>query len=241
MRGAVQIASRRMPDTMTVPLRSMAPPPALPALTRIVCGSPEIRRAAEQLVAESRREQLVSLPGSATGERITRLHAVVDRPLERGVTVRRLTSLATLTGSELGYLRDAARRGLHTRVLREVSAPFVVVDRRLVLVLLSQHAGTDRAAVIGDAVTVTMFAELFERHWEAAAALPAAPGPPAAALSTRQREIGELLSCGHTDESVARRLGVSVRTVRAEVAALRDALGAVSRFQAGVRYASMPD
>lgn len=235
-----------MPQTTTAPLRSMSSPvlpatTARPPRTRIICGQSDIRRTAEQLVAESRREQLVSLPGTATRERITRLHAAVHRPLERGVPIRRLTSLASLTDDELARLRDAARRGVHTKVLREVATPFVVVDRRLVMVFLSQHAGTDRAALIADPVTVTMFAELFERHWEMAAVLPDAPGAAEAALSSRQREIGELLSRGHTDELVARRLGVSVRTVRAEVATLRDALGAVSRFQAGVRYAAMLD
>lgn len=48
-------------------------------------------------------------------------------------------------------------------------------------------------------------------------------------------------SCGpwrpgrHTDEAASRRLGVSLRTYRRRVAALMAALGARSRFQAGLR------
>lgn len=53
------------------------------------------------------------------------------------------------------------------------------------------------------------------------------------ALSSRQFAIGELMANGDKDEVVARRLGLSVRTVRSEISALIAALGATSRFQAG--------
>lgn len=48
------------------------------------------------------------------------------------------------------------------------------------------------------------------------------------------RDIVRLLSEGLTDESVADRLDVSIRTVRRHVADLMVVLGASSRFQAGV-------
>jgi DNA-binding NarL/FixJ family response regulator len=43
---------------------------------------------------------------------------------------------------------------------------------------------------------------------------------------------------GFTDEAVARKLGMSVRTCRRHIAALMGSLDAVSRFQAGVRAAN---
>ena len=42
------------------------------------------------------------------------------------------------------------------------------------------------------------------------------------------------LAAGAQDEQIARRLGVSLRTVRRRVADLMSELGAESRFQAGV-------
>lgn len=57
------------------------------------------------------------------------------------------------------------------------------------------------------------------------------------ALSGRQRRIAGMLAAGALDETIARRLGVSVRTVRAEIAEILVVFRAVSRFQAGSRYA----
>ncbi|MEU4194646.1 LuxR C-terminal-related transcriptional regulator [Kribbella sp. NPDC026611] len=52
-------------------------------------------------------------------------------------------------------------------------------------------------------------------------------------LTVRQVEIGRMLSTGSKDAAIARELGLSLRTVRAEISALIAGLGAKSRFQAG--------
>lgn len=54
-------------------------------------------------------------------------------------------------------------------------------------------------------------------------------------LSKRQRQVVALLASDLGDEAIAASLGVSVRTVRSEVAAILAALGVKSRFAAGVR------
>ena len=53
------------------------------------------------------------------------------------------------------------------------------------------------------------------------------------ALTERQFRIGRLMATGAKDEAIARQLGLSARTVRAEITALVTGLGAKSRFQAG--------
>ena len=52
-------------------------------------------------------------------------------------------------------------------------------------------------------------------------------------LTSRQIAIGRLMSTGLKDAAVARELGLSLRTERAEISAMVAALGARSRFQAG--------
>ena len=52
----------------------------------------------------------------------------------------------------------------------------------------------------------------------------------------RRLLLAELAS-GAQDEQIARRLGVSLRTVRRRVAELLEELGATSRFEAGVEAA----
>jgi DNA-binding CsgD family transcriptional regulator len=56
-------------------------------------------------------------------------------------------------------------------------------------------------------------------------------------LTTRQHVIARQLEEGLTDDEIAAQLGVSVRTVRYEVARLLEVLEVGTRFAAGVRYA----
>ncbi|WP_296601620.1 helix-turn-helix transcriptional regulator [Nocardioides sp.] len=58
-------------------------------------------------------------------------------------------------------------------------------------------------------------------------------------LTHRQRQVAALLAEDARDEVIAETLGVSVRTVRADVARLMDALGVRSRFAAGARFAEL--
>jgi DNA-binding CsgD family transcriptional regulator len=60
---------------------------------------------------------------------------------------------------------------------------------------------------------------------------------PEADLTSRQQVIAELLCEGCTDDQIAERIGLSVRSVRYEVARLLEALQVRTRFAAGVRYA----
>jgi DNA-binding NarL/FixJ family response regulator len=54
-------------------------------------------------------------------------------------------------------------------------------------------------------------------------------------LTIRQREIAGLMTADLTDETIAHLLGVSVRTVRGEIAAILRDLGVRTRFSAGLR------
>lgn len=72
----------------------------------------------------------------------------------------------------------------------------------------------------------------FEQLWERAVALPPADGD-----DTRpdvRRLLLQQLAAGAQDEQIARRLGISLRTVRRRVADLLAELSAETRFQAGV-------
>jgi DNA-binding NarL/FixJ family response regulator len=77
---------------------------------------------------------------------------------------------------------------------------------------------------------VSLVSELFEQLWLRAAPL---DHPDDAEVDDRRR-ILELLMSGTKDETIARQLGLSLRTVRRRVAELMDELGARTRFQAGV-------
>ncbi|GAB3765760.1 hypothetical protein GCM10027600_14780 [Nocardioides ginsengisegetis] len=60
-------------------------------------------------------------------------------------------------------------------------------------------------------------------------------------LTPRQQQIVAMLATDARDEVVAATLGVSVRTVRSDIAALMEALGVRSRFSAGLRLQQVAD
>lgn len=75
-------------------------------------------------------------------------------------------------------------------------------------------------------VLVGALTSLFEELWRGSVPLGTTGDP--------HRQVAALLSQGLTDEAIARRLGLSVRTVRARIARIMAELGARTRFQAGV-------
>ena len=83
---------------------------------------------------------------------------------------------------------------------------------------------------------VALVRALFEEYWAQAVPLPLAAGA-ATDSSDEFRSVLDLLQMGMKDESIARQLGVSLRTVRRRIADLMDDLGASTRFQAGAEAA----
>jgi DNA-binding CsgD family transcriptional regulator len=60
------------------------------------------------------------------------------------------------------------------------------------------------------------------------------------ALNAREKAIVELLAEGHTDASVAQRLGISERTITYTLRALMDRVGVENRFQLGLVLSTRP-
>src|SRR5205823_14513501 len=65
------------------------------------------------------------------------------------------------------------------------------------------------------------------------------PDGPAIALTPRERAIVELLAQGHTDETAARELDLSRRTVGYALGGLMSRLGVDNRFQLGLALGAM--
>ena len=115
--------------------------------------------------------------------------------------------------------------------------PFKMIvadDERACLVL---HADDRRPDPMGLRVVGSPVLELliktFDVLWSLAA--PISVNPAAEALDDRDRAILTLMGLGATDDTIARRLGMSRRTVVRRTARLLERLGASTRFQAGVQ------
>ena len=132
----------------------------------------------------------------------------------------------------LAKVRD--QNGAQIRITSEEINETIVLDRRLVILAGDLSAGRRSFSIITQPEAVQGVISLFDAAWRSATDL-AAYDTQIAEIRQLAPQVLDLLSQGVKDESAARTLGLGVRTYRRRVAELMEALGADSRFQAGVR------
>lgn len=161
--------------------------------------------------------------------------------LERGVPCRVLVLEGQLRGSpELAqHLRHLHSLGAEVRVAAYLPSRMIVVDGRAAVIPHSFDAPSDGAVLVTHPVVVSLLAHVFERIWEGSRLLVGGSVDDADGWtpSPLDREVIRLLAEGHKDESVARKVGMSLRSIRRLIAHLSQELGAESRFALGVRCA----
>ncbi|MFB7122091.1 LuxR C-terminal-related transcriptional regulator [Kitasatospora sp. NPDC056273] len=111
----------------------------------------------------------------------------------------------------------------------------IVVDRATAVIPVNSDDTAAAAVVLTGHGTLTALCALFENVWDAARPLVGPAVRDSRGLSGQESAALRLLSEGHTDEAIAKRLGVSPRTARRIATELMERLGARSRFEAGVR------
>lgn len=119
-------------------------------------------------------------------------------------------------------------------LLSSVPVQMKIINREFVLLQGPPVSDTPSVMAVRDRGCL----DLAMRYWSlmADAAYPWSPEIVGLAeLTPRQRQIVALLSVDTGDEAIANCLGVSVRTVRSDIADVMDALGVRSRFAAGQR------
>jgi DNA-binding CsgD family transcriptional regulator/sugar-specific transcriptional regulator TrmB len=207
----------------------------------------EVRANTIGLIAGAEREILLLRTGTPIAPDYTEILAAVLRAAQRGVAVRGVHQVpGPLDEPCSASLREAVAGGVDMRVADHPPVGVTVVDGAFGLVLTTPDTPADGALLLRDPALTGLVVSLFEQVWDDAApweALEAdavdgydgAGGAGSAGdPSTQERELLRLLSLGAKDETAARQLGVSVRTVRRMIADLMRELDARSRFQAGV-------
>ncbi|MFF8641032.1 DNA-binding response regulator [Streptomyces sp. NPDC015345] len=159
------------------------------------------------------------------------------RPAPGGLVMRKLYTPRALADAESkARLVRIAESGAQVRIS---AAPLVheaiVIDRRVAILAGAPVRGTRTYTVIRSPDAVEGVRSLVYAAWETAADLAEYRRTRPPALDEEARRVLRALSAGHTDETTARELGMSLRTYRRRVADLMAALGATSRFQAGLR------
>lgn len=159
------------------------------------------------------------------------------RAVERGAEVRLVVLDSVRTAPDvLEGVRWMARQGVAVRTVATLPAWMFLVDDAYTLIAYDpadHRAGAIRFDNIGPMAAAR---ELFDIRWAEGRLLEDCPRANAAGRPTaQQKEILRKLADGAKDESIARFLGVSTRTIRRLIADIGDQLGAESRFQIAVR------
>ncbi|KAB7846888.1 LuxR C-terminal-related transcriptional regulator [Streptomyces mobaraensis] len=198
----------------------------------------------EWLAREVTEECLAINPGGSQSK------ASLDaaRPLDEDALGRGVRLLVLYQDSvrndqgTLSYARWMAEKGGEVRTRPVVPPRLLIFDRRTAVVPLDPGNSRLGAVCTRSPGIVAALVALFELAWETANPLGAdgrgrAADEGAETLTPAERELLKILASGLTDEAAGKRLGVSLRTVRRQMAALMERLGATSRFEAGLKAA----
>lgn len=201
-------------------------------------GVEEVRDRIRLLTKGVTSEYLAFAPGGAQSA----ANMAVARPqdealLRRGVRMRTVyLDSIRCNPATLSYAHWLTGSGAQVRTAPSLPVRLAVADRTTALIPLDAENSAAGALVVTCPGPVSALCALFDAVWEQASCLGDRPPAPTTDPATPQElEVLRLLAQGHTDESVAKRLGVSPRTARRIAADLMEKLGARSRFQAGAR------
>ncbi len=118
--------------------------------------------------------------------------------------------------------------------LPRVPLRMLIFDRKLALIARQLDPDDKAALVVRDPHLIHIFTQLFEFAWELSEPFlidETSPSP----LNNTQQAILKGLAAGHSDEVIARRLDINVRTCRRHIAWMLETLKAETRFQAGIK------
>ncbi|MEV0635581.1 LuxR C-terminal-related transcriptional regulator [Streptomyces sp. NPDC050619] len=128
--------------------------------------------------------------------------------------------------------------GAEVRTSDEIAHFLVIVDQQTAF--LPTDSAAERAPMVTavyEPVIVNLLRGIFENVWQSACSFNGSTAPESA-LDNVKGSILKMLASGLKDDVIARRVGISSRTLRRYIAAIMEELRADSRFQAGVAAAN---
>jgi DNA-binding NarL/FixJ family response regulator len=162
--------------------------------------------------------------------------------LERGVKVRAIYGQSINSAPrQRKYLTELAATGVEVRLAPQVPFDLLIADSHSALVSANPDNPAGPAVIVRGAALVRSYVALYEDCWLRAVPYSAKSAnnfDAGGELTEQHRTTMRLLANGLTDERIARKLGVSLRTVSRLVSEIMRYLQADSRFQAGVLAAA---
>lgn len=162
--------------------------------------------------------------------------------LRSGVRMRTLYQhTARFSQGTREYVDRVSRMGAEVRTLDDQFIRVLLFDRRAAVIGVESDPGS--AIIVREPNLIHFIAKTFDLWWLNAAPFPLEWSNQEVADIADQlkQRIALLLSEGLTDQTIAKRMGMSVRTCRRHIAEIMERLGAKSRFQAGCLLSARTD
>ncbi|MEV7779904.1 LuxR C-terminal-related transcriptional regulator [Kitasatospora sp. NPDC088351] len=229
-------ASRAAAAQLIAEYADLRPSTGHPDVEHLV-GLDQIRDRLASLTRGMREEVMTFSPdGGQKPENIEAAKPLNQTLLERGIRMRTVY-LDSVRNSPhtVDYVNWLASHGGQVRTVPVLPTRMIVVDRTTAVIPVQSDDTAAGAVVLNGQGMLTALCALFETVWAGAQPLGSATPLDKHGLSAQENTALTLLADGHTDDAIAKRLGVSSRTARRIATDLMERLDARSRFQAGAR------
>ncbi|MDT0492548.1 LuxR C-terminal-related transcriptional regulator [Streptomyces griseus] len=217
-----------------MPLASIADRAPNPAIT-VIEGRERVMAALGEASRTARDEVLTAQPGgNRLVDNMRQGLANAQAVIAAGGHMRHLYQHPVRYSTRFTQYLDQLPRGhLEVRTMEQAIDRLIVFDRKVAYVPAAP--GNNTALQIRHPALVRYLVHVYEVLWAQATPYdqPLPTATPGAPVTTVQHSIARLLTEGHADEAIARKMGISVRTCRSHIAKLMQTLGATSRTHLG--------
>ncbi|WP_406363783.1 helix-turn-helix transcriptional regulator (plasmid) [Streptomyces sp. NBC_00715] len=207
---------------------------------RLIRGRDVITELIHAAATNCAQELIVALPGGLRHmDGIGNIAPIYPEVAKRGVRQRTLHQHTARThGPTMQFIDAHAAAGVEFRMIDEVFNQLVVIDRSIAFVPDQRDESTSTALLIEHPGLIHYLASGFDDVWIRAERVDQISVHNRPATATVRHSILRLLVDGRTDQVIARRLGLSPRTVANHIKAVADEFGSRSRAQLGYQLAS---
>jgi DNA-binding CsgD family transcriptional regulator/sugar-specific transcriptional regulator TrmB len=206
-------------------------------LVEVILGREQVMRHYIHLVQDARISfDTLTKPPYVGGADMTRMLHAEDAGIQRGVRTRSVYDGDSLDEqATMAVAQHSMDIGEEARAISGLPMKLAIIDQRTGFVPLDVDEPALGALVVHKSPLLDALSALFESIWARAVPLRAQPGGVGPEEpDERALQVLRLMSAGLKDESIARALGLSRRTVQKHVTTMMTTLGARTRFQAAL-------
>lgn len=207
---------------------------------RLIRGHDVIAGLISDAATSCQQELIVALPsGSRQADGMVDLAPLYAEVSQRRVR-RRVLHQHTVRahGPTMQFIKAHVAPEAEFRTVDKVFNHLVVFDRSIAFVPDQRFESTSTALLVEHPGLIHYLVSVFDDVWMRAQRMDVILTHRRPATTTVRRSVLRLLVDGHTDQVIARRLGLSPRTVANHIKAVADEFGSRSRAQLGYRLAA---